>query len=145
GFQLAAHGEIGLARKKILRVIDLAVFSRRIFDVDRGNAKQFARAFAIASGNDRRVDVKEAAVLKKFVNGECEPAPHTKDAAEKIRARPQMRDLAQKFRRVPFLLEGISFIRAADDVDLVRDQFPSLAFAVGSDERASDANGSAGG
>ena len=73
-----------MAGEKILRVIDLTILSRRIFDIDGRNAKQLASAFAIASRNNRRVDVNETALLKKLMNGEGEPAAHAKDAAEKI-------------------------------------------------------------
>src|SRR2546423_14056012 len=41
-----------------------------------------------------------------------------------------MRDLAEEFRRVAFLLERIALIRRADDFDLVRDNFPRLSFSL---------------
>ena len=56
-----------------------------------------------------------------------------------------MRDLAKKFRRVPFLLERIGIIRRADDLDLVGDQFPFLSFALRGDKRAAHPDRSAGG
>src|SRR5438552_13331247 len=68
-FQLAANGQISRPGEEILREINLTVFSRRISDVDRGNAKQLASAFAIASGDDWRVDVNETAFLEKLMNG----------------------------------------------------------------------------
>ena len=101
-----------MAGEKILGVIDLAIFPRRIFDIDRLNPEQLASAFAVASGDDGRMNVNETALLKKLVNGEREPAAHTKHATEKIRPRTQVRNLAQKFRCVPLFLERITFIRA---------------------------------
>src|SRR5262249_4742241 len=83
-FQLTAYSQIGRACEEVLHKIDVTVFSRRIFDVDRRNTKQFSCAFAIAAGDDRRVDVNEAALLEKLVYGECQPAAHAKNAAEKI-------------------------------------------------------------
>src|SRR5207237_1606047 len=103
-FELSDNGQIRLSREKILGLIDLAILLWRIFDVDGRNAKQFARAFAIASRNDRRVNVNESAFLKEFVNSESEPAADAKNRAEKIRAGPQVGDLAQKLRGVSFLL-----------------------------------------
>ena len=52
--------------------------------VDRGDAKQFSRALAIAAGDDRRVDVNETALLEKLVNGKGQPAAHAKNATEEI-------------------------------------------------------------
>src|SRR5437867_13258688 len=83
-FKLAAHSQKSRARKEILREIDVTVFSRWIFDVDRRNAKQFSCSFAIAAGDDRCVNVNETALLEKLVNGECQPTAHAKNAAEKI-------------------------------------------------------------
>ena len=143
-FQLPAHGEKGRAREKILRVIDFPVRApRRILRIDRGDAKQFPRAFAIAPGDDRRVDVNKAALLEKLMDGEREPAADAKDRAEQIRARPQMRDLAQKLRRVPFLLQRIGVVRRADDFDFVRHDFPALAFALRRHQRAAHRDRSA--
>ncbi len=136
GFELTAHGEISLACEKIPRVIDLVILPRRIVRIDSRNAKQFSRPFAIATGDDRRVDVNETALLEKLMDCESQPAADAENAAEKIRARPQMSDLAQKFRRVSFFLERIGFISCADDVDLVRNQLPFLAFTLRGNKRA---------
>jgi hypothetical protein len=38
------------------------------------------------------MDVNKPALLKKLVNGKCEPASHPKDAAEKIRSGTKMGD-----------------------------------------------------
>jgi hypothetical protein len=89
------------------------------------------------------MNVNETAILKKLVNGEREPAAHTKHATEKVRPRTKMRDLAQKFRRVPFFLERISFIGVTDNLDVSRDQFPFLSFALRREQRALHNNRSA--
>ena len=59
-----------------------------------------------------------------------------KTAAEKIRARPQMRDLAQELRRVSLFLERIGIVRRADDLDFLRDHFPALTLSLRRDQRA---------
>ena len=76
------------------------------------------------------MNVNETAILKKLVNGEREPAAHTEHATEKIRSRTQMRDLAQKFRRVPLFLERITFVGATDNFDISRNELPFLSFAL---------------
>ena len=122
-----------------------ATFPRRIFDVDVGNAKQFTRAFAIAGSDDRRMHIHESALVEKLVNRKGEPAAYTKDAAEKVRTGTQVRDFAQKFGRVSFLLQRVAVIRAADDVDLVSDQFPFLAFPLRCNQRTHRDDRSTGG
>src|SRR5262249_20723520 len=82
------------------------------------------------------MNVNETAILKKLVNGEREPAAHTKHATEKVRPRTKMRDLAQKFRRVPFFLELISFIGVTDNLDVSRNQFPFLSFFLRREQRS---------
>ena len=82
------------------------------------------------------MNVNEPVILKKLVNGKREPATHTEHATEKIRPWTQMRDLAQKFRRVPLFLERITFVGATDNFDISRDEFPFLPFALRRDERA---------
>src|SRR5438128_4270147 len=47
-----------------------------------------------------------------------------------------MRDLAQELRGMPLLLQRIGVVRATDDIDVVGGDFPALALALGSDERA---------
>ena len=82
------------------------------------------------------MNVNETALLKKLVNGEREPAAHTEHATEKIRPWTQMRDLAQKFRRVSLFLERITFVGATDNFDISRNELPFLSFALRRDQRA---------
>ena len=49
-----------------------------------------------------------------------------------------MRDFAREIQACALFLERIGIIRGSDDVDVVRDQFPFLPFALRSDQRASD-------
>src|SRR5262245_44540024 len=82
------------------------------------------------------MNINEPAILKKLVNGECEPAAHTKHTPEEIRSWTQMRDLTQKFRRVSLFLERVTFVGAADNLDVSRDEFPFLSFALRRYQRA---------
>ena len=90
------------------------------------------------------MDINEPALLEELMDGEGEPAAHAKDRAEEIRARAQMRDLAQELRRVPLFLERIRVVRGADDFDFIGHDFPALSFALRSDQRAPNRNGSPG-
>ena len=97
-------------------------------------------AFAIASGDDRRVNVNETAFLKKLVNCKREPAAHAKDATEKIRPWTKMSDFAQKFGRMPLLLQRVGIVSSSYDLNFVRDQLPFLSFTLRRDQRASDSD-----
>ena len=136
--QLPAHGQISGPREKIPGVIDLTFLgSRRIVGVDGRNPKQFACAFAVASGDDRGVHIDKTALLKKLVNGESEPAPDPEDRTEKVGARTKMGNLTEELRSMPFLLEGITLVRSSDNLDLVGHDFPGLALALGSNQLSS--------
>src|SRR5262245_2010803 len=80
------------------------------------------------------MNVNEPAILKKLMNGERKPAAHTKHASEKIRPWTQMRDLAQKFRRVPLFLQRITFVGATNNLDVSRNEFPFLSLALRRDQ-----------
>src|SRR5438128_11740888 len=56
-----------------------------------------------------------------------------------------MRDLAQELRGMPLLLQRVGVVRATDDIDVVGGDFPALALALGSDERAAHYYRGAGG
>ena len=55
-----------------------------------------------------------------------------------------MRDLTQKFRRVPLFLERITFVGATDNFDISRNELPFLSFALRRDQRAAYDNRCAG-
>src|ERR1043165_2726337 len=84
-FKLAAHCQISRPGEKVFRIIDFAFCcSRSVLGVQRRDAKQLSSSLAVASGDDWRMHINEAPFLKKLVNGKGEPAPHTKNTAEKI-------------------------------------------------------------
>ena len=143
-FELTAHGQKSRPSEEVFRIIDFAVRrSWHLFRVQRRNAKQFSSTFAIAAGDDRRVDVNKTALLKKLVNGKCQTAPHAKDATEEVRAGAEMSDFAKKFRRMALFLERVGIVGGSHDLDLLGNQFPFLSFALRRDQRANCANGCA--
>src|SRR5262249_42536378 len=86
--ELAAHREVGGLTKKILREVDRAVgLSRRIREVEGGDAEHRPRSFAVRSGDDRRVYVDEAPFLEKLVDRERQGVSHAEDSSKRVRAR----------------------------------------------------------
>jgi len=79
------------------------------------------------------------------VDGQREPAARAKNRAEQIRAGPQVRDAAQEFQRVAFLLKRIGGVRRADEFNLRGAQFPFLSLGGRRHEFAFDHCGRAGG
>ena len=105
GLELPADGQIGRPVEEVEREIDLAsALSVRplgtLFELERGDLEHGAGAFAIAGGDDRRVDVEEAALLEELVDRVADAVPHPGDGAEGVGARPQMGDRAQELERV---------------------------------------------
>src|SRR5215469_6178180 len=82
------------------------------------------------------MNVNEAAILEKLVNGKREPAAHTKHATKKIRSRTQMDDLTQEFRCVSLFLERITFVGATNNFDVSRNELPFLSFPLRRYQRA---------
>jgi hypothetical protein len=86
------------------------------------------------------VDVKEPPILKESMDRHRQAGAHPKHRSEQIRAGAQMRNRAKEFRRVALLLQRIVGLRAADQHNLARLQFPFLTRALGGDEAAADAD-----
>jgi len=47
-----------------------------------------------------------------------------------------MSDFTEELRRVPLLLKGVGIFGSSDDLNVVRDQFPFLSFALRSHQCA---------
>ena len=72
--------------------------------------------------DDRRVDPEEAVLVEEAVDRLRERVAHAGDRAEDVRARPQVRDLAQVLQRVALRLHrvGVGIVDPADDLDRCR-------------------------
>ena len=137
--QLATHSEKGLLRKKVFRDVNRAIFRhRRMREVERRHAKHIARALGVARRDDRRVHAQKIPFLEKLVHRVGEAAAHTKDRAEEIRTRPQVRDLAEELQRVAFFLERVGRISEAEHHHRLRDHLPFLTLALRGHELAAD-------
>ena len=87
--QLAADRKACLLAEEVLRIISLSIFiHRHVLHIQRGNAEHLSRALAIASGNQRRVDIDEASLLKKFVEGVCRQRADAEHSLKGVRPRP---------------------------------------------------------
>ena len=118
--------------EEVLRVIDFAlVVPRRLVRVERRDAEHLAGPFAVAGGDDRRVEVEEAFLLEEVVDRAADAVAHARDRAERVGPRPQMGPLAELFERVPLLLQRVRFgIGPAVDDDLGGVHFGGLPFAA---------------
>ena len=124
GFELPADGQIRRAVEEIEREIDPpsppsalpcvqpsrlladACLLRHVVQVERGHLEHRPGPFAIAGGDDRRVDVEEAALLEELVDRVAHAVPHAGHGAEGVRARPQVGDRAEELERVALLLQA---------------------------------------
>src|SRR5262249_31723678 len=91
-----------------------------------------ARALAVASRDDGRMNPKITMFLKVAMNGHRETMAHSRNRTEGIRSRPQMRDFAQVFERMPLGRDRIrvGVIDPSDDCDLVGLDLVLLAFSL---------------
>ena len=81
--------------------------ARQVHQVQGGDAEKRASALAVGGGEDRRVDVEEAALLEEAVDRRGEDVAHAEDGADGVAARAQVGDLAQELHRVTLLLKGV--------------------------------------
>ena len=142
--QLAADRQVRGASKEVLREINAArlFVARRIFDIERRHLEHFARAFAVAGGDQRSVEIVEAAALEEFMRRERQRVAHTRHRAERVRAGPQMSHFAQTLKGNARLAERI-FHRIAEPehFHFRRLQINGLPLPFGSDQRASYLHG----
>ena len=92
------------------------------------------------------MNVAEAAILEKLVNGVAQPVAKTRHRPDGVGARPQMGDLPQEFEGMPFFLERISQgIGAPVNLDPFRSHFNGLPLARRWHDQAFDQQAAAGG
>ncbi len=139
--QLAGYRQVGLLAEEVLFEVDArSPRARRIQRIERADAKQLTGAFAIARGDDRRVDPHEAVAVKVAVHRLRDRVAHARDGAERIRPRAQMRDGAQVLEGVALLRDRIRLriVDRADQRDARRVNFAILILALRCDDGAFD-------
>jgi hypothetical protein len=134
--QLAADGEEGLLAEEILAEVSTAVGRPRqrrgVGDVERADAEHLAGALGVAGRDDRRVHPEKAVLVKVAVHGHAQAMTHAGHRAERVRARPKVRDVPQILERRPLLLDwvGLRVVNPADDLDRLGLQFDRLSLAL---------------
>ena len=112
GFKLSADGEERRAVEEVLGEVDVAqsgFASGQLVELERGDLEHLARAFAVAGGDDRRVDVEKAVLLKELVDRAADLVAHAGNCAKRVGARAEVGDRAQELEGVPLLLKRIGF------------------------------------
>ena len=102
--------------------------------------------FAVAGGDERRVEVEEAAFVEEGVDGHGHVVAQTHDGAEGVGAQAQVAYLAQELHAVALLLQGVGVgVGLAIDDDVLGLHLDGLARALALDEVALHADAGTGG
>lgn len=108
GVELAGDGQAHVLAEEVLSPVDGAVLGAgRIRHVESRDAEHLARALAVGAGEQRRVDVDEAAALEELVYRRRRDAADAEHGGEQVRPRPEMLDGAQEFHAVALLLQRV--------------------------------------
>ena len=127
GVELAGDGQASGLAEEILAVIYRAVLLEgEIVEVKRRHAEHLARALTVGAGDDRGVDVYEAAALEEFMDGLRRNAPDAEGCGEEVGSGAQMLDRAQELNAVALFLEGVVGGRCALDGYRIRLQLKGL-------------------
>ncbi len=105
--QLARDGQERLAPEEVLREVDLTLLHWEISHIERGYAEQRSRSFRIRAGDDRRIHPQEAVLAEEAVDRLRHRVPHARRGGDDVRARAQVRHLAQELERVGLGLDRI--------------------------------------
>ena len=121
GFELAGNGQACRFAEKVFGIVDIAlVVERRVLHIERGDMEHFARAFAVARGYERGVDINKALIRKKAVNALRGDRTHAENGVEGICAGAQMRNGTQEFEGMPFGLDRVFGRGLPRDLDAFR-------------------------
>ena len=141
-FHLAADGEVGGATEEVFAVVGLAFFVGGDFGgVEGADAEHFARALAVAGGDDGAVDPEKFALAEELMDGLGTGIAYTHDRAQGVGAGAQVGDGAEEFEGVALLLQGVVFGGTAKDFDFRSLHLNALALCRGFDELALDSDG----
>ena len=109
-FELPAHRQVGglaeeVARRSRRRHLRVA---RQIRQIERGDAEHLARAFAVGGGDDRGVDVEEAALAGRTGEWRTTSALRTRKTAPNVFERVRRWAISrEKLHGVPLFLQGV--------------------------------------
>ena len=114
--QLTADSKVRLLAEEVLTVVHLAVRSLRdIVQVKGGDVEHLARAFSVAGGDQRSVDIHKTALLEEAVDRVGQNGAHPERRLEQVGAGAKMGDGPEELRRVALFLQRI--IRSGSALD----------------------------
>ena len=141
GFQLAGNGQVDRLFKEVLAVIHSAVLGLgHIVQVQRGHAEHLACTLAVGGGDQRRVGVDKAVLLKELVDGVGSHAAHAESGVEGVGAGTQGGHGAQILHAHLLFLQGVLVGGAvAQDLHALGVQLKGLLCLRGEHQLALDA------
>ena len=108
-FELARHREVARLAEEVLRIVDRPLPGPgQVVHIERRHLEHRAGAFAVRSRDDRGVEIVESVFVEIFVDGVSHGVTDAEHRAERVGARTQVGDFAQKLQRMPLLLQGIA-------------------------------------
>ena len=117
--KLAGNGEVGGFPKEILGEIHTAILGqRRVFGIQSRHPEHLAGAFAVRSGDQGRVDVGKAALIKKFVDRVGTDRANAEHRLKGVGAGAEVGNGAEKLQGMPFFLERVIWGGRAFQSDL---------------------------
>ncbi len=130
--QLAADSQVGGLAEEILRIVHFAAFGLgHVFQRQGGHLEHFARAFAVAGGDEGRMHVHKAPLRKESVEQLRRQRADAEHRVEGVRPGTQVGDGAQVFEGVALFLQGIVGGAQAHHFDLGGLELKGLLHAGG--------------
>src|SRR5690606_26429095 len=109
-FELSRDGKVGFASEKVFPKVYAAVFgSGRVARVEGCHPEHCASTFSIGTRDDGRMNINEASVVKKCVDGIGQGMSHSHYRAKRVGSGSQMCDLTKEFKRVALGLKRVFF------------------------------------
>ena len=106
--QLSADGQAGALSEEVLAVVDLAVLRPgHVLKVQSGDLEHLSGTLGVACRDQRGVHIVESVLLEEAVHGVGHCAPDPLDGSDGVGPGPEVADLAQVFKRMALLLQGI--------------------------------------
>ena len=145
--ELSADGQGGHLAEEVLAVVDRPVGEAGwVGEVEGGDLEHLAGALAVGGGDQRRVEVEEAALVEEGVDGVGHVVAHAHDGSEGVGAGAQVADFTEKLHGVALFLKGVGVgVGFAVDDDAFGLHLDGLARALALDECALDADTGTGG
>ena len=145
-FELSAHGERGGLAEEVVGIVNLALLVLfEVVEVLGGHLEHLACAFAVAGGDDGRVEIVEAVLVEIAVDSHCHVVADAHHGTEGVGAQAHVGVLAHIFEGLSLLLHGVVCAAGAVNGDGRGLYLHALSRALALYERAFNAEACAGG